>query len=76
MHDFVSFARFKYLDRWLIPELSLNHVVQGVKVDAVVTFFDGTNVADSGKIEHTFAVQANDTPFVQLEEALVFVNDD
>ena len=50
--------------------------MQCVEVDSIVTFFDGTNVADAWKIEDSFTVQANDTPFVQLQEALFFVDHD
>ena len=75
LHDFVPFGALEYLDRGLVAELGLNHIVQCVEVDSIVTFLDGADVADSGKIEDSFTVQANDTSFVQLQEALFLVND-
>ena len=75
LYDFVSFGRFKYFNRRLVSELRLNHVVQSVKVDSIVTFFHCTDIADSGKIEDALAVKANDAPLVQLEEALIFIDD-
>ena len=49
--------------------------MQGVKVDSIVTFFHCADIADSGKIEDALAVEANNTSFVQLKEALVLVDD-
>ena len=40
-----------------------------------MTFFHCADIADSGKIEDALAVKANDTPLVQLKEALLFIDD-
>ena len=75
LYDFVSFGRFEYFYRRLVSELSLDHVVQSVKVDSIVTFFHCADIADSGEIEDALVVKANDAPLVQLEEALIFIDD-
>ena len=47
LHDFVPLGALEYLDGRFVAELSLDHIVQCVEVDSIVTFFDGTNVADA-----------------------------
>jgi len=66
LHDFVPLARLENLDRWLVPELRLDNVVERIKVDSIVAFLDSAHVLHPGKIEDALAVQANDASFVEL----------
>jgi len=50
--------------------------VQGVEVDAIVTFLDAAYVAHSGQVVDFLVVKADDAATMKLEKAAVFVDND
>ena len=47
LHNLLPFARLEDLDGHLVAELSLNHVVQRVEVNTVVTLLDAADILDA-----------------------------
>ena len=74
--DYLVFLAWLQNFYWcLISEFSLNDIVQCVEVDAIMTFFDSSDIIYMWQVEYLLSVQANDVSFVQFQETLFFIDD-
>lgn len=63
-------------DWCLVSEFGLDHIVQCVEVDAIMTLFHTSDIIYMWQVKYFLSVQANDVSFVQFQEALLFIDND